>query len=51
MESLNVLVVDDSMLAMQVLKSALEELGHKVVKPRRRGLRRWPPMALAIRMS
>lgn len=31
MESLNVMVVDDSMLAMQVLKSALEELGHKVV--------------------
>lgn len=32
MTSLNVLVVDDSMLAVQVLKSALEELGHKVVK-------------------
>jgi two-component system chemotaxis response regulator CheY len=32
MESLNVMVVDDSMLAVQVLKSALEELGHKVVK-------------------
>lgn len=32
MESLNVLVVDDSMLAVQVLKSALEELGHKVVQ-------------------
>lgn len=31
METLNVMVVDDSMLAMQVLKSALEELGHKVV--------------------
>ena len=32
MERLNVLVVDDSMLATEVLKSALEELGHKVVK-------------------
>lgn len=31
METLNVMVVDDSMLATQVLKSALEELGHKVV--------------------
>ena len=31
METLNVMVVDNSMLAMQVLKSALEELGHKVV--------------------
>lgn len=32
MQSLNVLIVDDSMLAVQMLKSALEELGHKVVK-------------------
>jgi two-component system chemotaxis response regulator CheY len=32
MQSLNVLIVDDSMLAVQVLKNALEELGHKVVK-------------------
>lgn len=31
METLNVMVVDDSMLATQVLKSALEELGHIVV--------------------
>jgi two-component system, chemotaxis family, chemotaxis protein CheY len=32
MEKLNVLVVDDSRLAVQVLKSALEDLGHKVVQ-------------------
>ena len=31
METLNVMVVDDSMLATQVLKSAFEELGHNVV--------------------
>jgi len=31
MEALNVMAVDDSMLATQVLKSAFEELGHKVV--------------------
>jgi len=31
MESLNVLVVDDSMLAVQVLKATFKELGHKVV--------------------
>ena len=32
MTPLNVLVVDDSLLAVRVLQSALEELGHKVVK-------------------
>jgi len=32
MERLIVLVVDDSLLATQVLKSALEELGHRVVR-------------------
>jgi two-component system chemotaxis response regulator CheY len=32
MERLNVLIVDDSRLAVQVLKSALEDLGHKVVR-------------------
>ena len=32
MERLNVLVVDDSLLATQVLKSALEDLGHRVVR-------------------
>ena len=32
MTSLNVLVVDDSVLAVQVLKSALEDLGHRVVR-------------------
>jgi two-component system chemotaxis response regulator CheY len=32
MERLNVLVVDDSLLATQVLRSALEELGHRVVR-------------------
>lgn len=31
MDTLNVMVVDDSMLATQVLTSALEELGHRVV--------------------
>lgn len=34
---LNVLIVDDSMLAVEVLKNALEELGHKVVKAARTG--------------
>lgn len=34
---LNVLVVDDSMLAVEMLKNALEELGHNVVKTARTG--------------
>jgi two-component system chemotaxis response regulator CheY len=34
---LNVLVVDDSLLAMEVLKNALHELGHRVVKTARSG--------------
>ena len=34
---LNVLVVDDSMLAVEMLKSALEELGHHVVRTARTG--------------
>lgn len=32
MERLNVMIVDDSLLAVRVLKSALEDLGHKVVR-------------------
>lgn len=34
---LNVLIVDDSMLAVEMLKSALEELGHRVVQTARTG--------------
>jgi two-component system chemotaxis response regulator CheY len=32
MEQLNVMIVDDSIVATKVLKSAMEELGHKVVQ-------------------
>ncbi len=38
MTPLNVLVVDDSMVAAQLLKRALEELGHKVVRTAKSGL-------------
>lgn len=34
---LNVLIVDDSMLAVEMLKNALQELGHKVVRTARTG--------------
>ena len=37
MQRLNVMIVDDSMLAIQVLKSTVEELGHKVVRIARSG--------------
>ena len=37
MQPLNVLIVDDSLLAMQVLKNSLDELGHKVVKTAKSG--------------
>lgn len=37
MQPLNVLVVDDSMLAMEVLKNSLHELGHNVVRTARSG--------------
>lgn len=37
MTPLNVLVVDDSMVATQLLKRALEELGHKVVRTAKSG--------------
>ena len=43
MTPLNVLVVDDSLLAVRVLKSALEELGHKVVKTAGTGAAASPP--------
>lgn len=38
MQPLNVLIVDDSMLATEVLKNALHELGHKVVKTAKSGI-------------
>ena len=34
---LNVLIVDDSMLAVEMLKNALQELGHRVVRTARTG--------------
>jgi len=37
MQPLNVLVVDDSLLATEVLKNSLHELGHKVVKTAKSG--------------
>ena len=37
MQQLNVLVVDDSILATEVLKGALQELGHKVVNTAKSG--------------
>ena len=37
MQPLNVLVVDDSLLAMEVLKNSLQQLGHKVVKHAKTG--------------
>src|SRR5262245_60545940 len=37
MNALNVLVVDDSVLAVAVLRSELEKLGHKVVQTARSG--------------
>jgi DNA-binding NarL/FixJ family response regulator len=37
MQPLNVLVVDDSLLATQVLKNSLDELGHVVVKTAKSG--------------
>jgi two-component system chemotaxis response regulator CheY len=37
MQRLNVMIVDDSMLAIQVLKSTVEGLGHKVVQIARSG--------------
>jgi two-component system chemotaxis response regulator CheY len=38
MTPLNILVVDDSMVATQLLKRALEEIGHKVVRTAKSGL-------------
>jgi two-component system chemotaxis response regulator CheY len=37
MQPLNVLIVDDSLLATEVLKCALQDLGHKVVKTAKSG--------------
>jgi two-component system chemotaxis response regulator CheY len=37
MQPLNVLIVDDSLLAMQVLKNSLDALGHRVVKTAKSG--------------
>jgi two-component system chemotaxis response regulator CheY len=37
MQPLNVLVVDDSLLAMEVLKNSLHELGHNVVRTAKTG--------------
>ena len=38
MQQLNVLVVDNSILATEVLKGALQELGHKVVNTAKSGV-------------
>lgn len=35
--ALNVMIVDDSILATEVLRNALEDLGHKVVKTAKSG--------------
>jgi two-component system chemotaxis response regulator CheY len=37
-QPLNVLIVDDSLLATEVLKNALHELGHRVVRTARSGI-------------
>lgn len=37
MPALNVLIVDDSILATEVLRNALQDLGHKVVKTAKSG--------------
>jgi two-component system chemotaxis response regulator CheY len=37
MTPLNILVVDDSMVATQLLKRSLEELGHKVIRTAKSG--------------
>jgi CheY-like chemotaxis protein len=37
MTPLNILVVDDSMVAIQLLKRSLEELGHKVIRTAKSG--------------
>ena len=38
MQPLNVLVVDDSLLATEVLKNSLHELGHRVVRTAKTGV-------------